>query len=45
LNIVISPSSPYFLKAIDCTGNMKDASIKFDLLKDAIEEIGSTNVV
>ena len=46
LNIIVtSPSGPYFLKAIDCSGKMKDAAFQYEVLKDAIEEIGSSNVV
>jgi len=46
LNIIVtSPSGPYFLKAIDCSGKMKDAAFQYEVLKDAIEEIGPTNVV
>ena len=46
LNIIIaSPSGPYFLRATDCTRKMKDAAYQYEELKDAIEEIGPTNVV
>lgn len=46
LNIIVtSPSRPYFLKAIDCTGKIKDAAYQYEALKDAIEKIGPTNVI
>jgi hypothetical protein len=46
LNIIVtSPKGPYFLRAIDCSGKMKDAAFQFEVLKDAIEENGPTNVV
>ena len=41
LNVIItSPARPYFLKAIDCSGKTKDATFIFEMLKDAIEEVG-----
>ena len=43
--IVTSPEGPYFLKAIDCNGRYKDATFMFEMLKDAIEEVGPSNVV
>ena len=43
--IVTSPEGPYFLKAIDCSGKYKDATFMFEMLKDAIEEVGPSNVV
>ena len=46
LNInVTSPSGPYFLNAIDCTEKMKDGAYQYEVLNDANEEIGPTNVV
>jgi len=46
LNIIVtSESGPYFLRAIDCSGKMKDAGYQFEVLKEAIEEIGPTHVV
>lgn len=35
----------YFLIAIDCTGKRKDVPFQFQILKDAIEEVGPSNVV
>ncbi|KAH9293455.1 hypothetical protein KI387_041340, partial [Taxus chinensis] len=46
INIIVTcPVGPYFLRAIDCTGKRKDATFQFQILKDAIEEIGPSNVV
>ncbi|KAH9289309.1 hypothetical protein KI387_033426, partial [Taxus chinensis] len=46
INIIVTcPAGPYFLRAIDCTGKRKDATFQFQILKDAIEEIGPSNVV
>jgi len=46
INIMVSCSEgPYFLRAIDCSGKKKDAEFQFLLLKEAIEEVGSSNVV
>ena len=46
LNIIVtSPAGPYFLRAIDCSGKLKDATFMFEVLKDAIDEIGPSNVV
>ena len=46
LNVIVtSPEGPYFLKAIDCSGKLKDATYMFEILKDAIDEVGPSNVV
>ena len=46
LNVIVtSPQGPYFLKAIDCSGKKKDATFMFEMLKDAIDEVGPSNVV
>lgn len=46
INIMVSCSEgPYFLRAVDCSGKKKDAEFQFLLLKEAIEEVGSSNVV
>lgn len=46
LNIIVtSPAGPYFFRAIDCSGKLKDATFMFEILKDAIEEVGPSNVV
>lgn len=46
INIIVSCwASHYFLRAIDCSGKKKDVNFQFQLLKDAIEEIGASNVV
>ena len=46
LNVIAtSPERPYFLKAIDCSGKTKDATFMFEMLKDAIDEVGPSNVV
>ena len=43
--IVTSPAGSYFLKAIYCSGKKKDAEFQFTILRDAIEEVGSSSVV
>ena len=43
--IVTSPAGSYFLRAIDCSGKKKDADFQLTILRDAIEEIGPSNVV
>ena len=46
LNVIVtSPEGPYFLRAIDCSGKLKDATFMFEMLKDAIDEVGPSNVV
>ena len=46
LNIIVtSLAGPYFLKAIDCIGKLKDATFMFEILKDAIKQVGPSNVV
>jgi hypothetical protein len=46
LNIIVtSLAGPYFLRAIDCSGKLKDATFMFEVLKDAIDEVGPSNVV
>lgn len=46
LNVIVtSPTGPYFLKAVDCSGKNKDATFMFEMLKDAINEVGPSNVV
>ena len=43
--IVTSTAGPFFLRAIDCFGKCKDATFQYELLRDAIEEVGADNVV
>ena len=43
--IVTSVAGPYFLRAIDCSGHSKDAHYQFQILKNAVEEVGPQNVV
>ena len=43
--IVTNTIGAYFLSVIDCSGKKKDASFQFQILKDAIEEVGASNVV
>ena len=43
--IVTSLASSYFLTVVDCLGEKKDAEFQFTILRDAIEEVGSTSVV
>ena len=46
LNFIVTfPAEPYFFRAIDCIGKLKDTTFMFDILKDAIEEVGPKNVV
>jgi hypothetical protein len=46
LNIIVTSSTrPYFLREIDCSGKLKDATFMFEVLKDAIDEVGPSNVV
>ncbi|KAH9292010.1 hypothetical protein KI387_042802, partial [Taxus chinensis] len=46
INIMVTcTEGPYFLKAIDCSGHVKDADFQFQILRDAIEEVGLENVV
>jgi len=39
------PKGPMFLKAVDCTWQMKDSQIIADILIEAIELVGPKNVV
>eukprot|EP00253_Pinus_taeda_P027883 PITA_27883 len=41
----VHSEAPYFLKAIDCSSETKDATFMFEMLKDAIDEVGPSNVV
>jgi hypothetical protein len=34
-----------FLRAIDCSGKLKNATFMFEVYKDAIDEVGPFNVV
>ena len=46
LNIIVtSPTEPYFLREVACSGKLKDPTFMFEVLKEAIDEIGSSNVV
>ncbi|KAH9298203.1 hypothetical protein KI387_029885, partial [Taxus chinensis] len=46
LNIMVTRSKgPYFLKAIDCSGQEKNADFLEKQLCDAIEEVGASHVV
>ena len=46
INIIVTCiDGPFFLRAIDCSGKRKDATFQFELLRDAIEEVGPNNVV
>jgi hypothetical protein len=40
-----TPKGAHFLRAVDTTGNEKDAKFIFDELKKVIEEIGSEHIV
>eukprot|EP01018_Ginkgo_biloba_P025860 Gb_11554 [translate_table: standard] len=43
--IVVCPKSSMFLNAVDCNGELKDATFIANILIDAIESVGSSNVV
>jgi len=45
INIIVTGSEGPFLRAIDCSGKKKDAEFQFVFLKNAIEEVGPSNVV
>ena len=46
INIIVSSiSGPYFLKAIDCSGQEKNTMFLKEQLCDAIAEVGPSNVV
>jgi hypothetical protein len=46
INIIVTcREGPFFLRAIDCSGKRKDTTFQFELLRDAIEEVGPINVV
>ncbi|XP_059072621.1 uncharacterized protein LOC131873636 [Cryptomeria japonica] len=46
INIMVTcAEGPYFLRAVDCTGHRKDADFQFQVLREAIEEVGPQNVV
>ena len=43
--IAVSPKGLMFLNAIDCNGELKDAPFIANILFDAIESVGSSNVL
>ena len=46
INIIVScKDGPYFLRAIDCFGKQKDVEFQYQILRNAIEEVGPSNVV
>ena len=46
INVIgTSTVGSYFLKAVDCSGKRKDADFQFGILREAIEEVGPSNVV
>lgn len=46
LNIIVtSPAEPYFLRAVDQSGKLKDATFMFEVLKEEIDELSPSNVV
>jgi hypothetical protein len=46
INIIVTcREGHFFLRAIDCSGKRKDATFQFELLRDAIEDVGPINVV
>ena len=46
INIIVTcRERPFFLRSFDCSGKCEVATFQFELLRDAIEEFGSRNVV
>ena len=46
INVIVTcPVGSYFLRAIDCSGKLKDADFQFGILREAVEEVGPSNVV
>lgn len=43
--IVMSPKGAMFLRGVDCKGEVKDSQFKSRVLIEAIETVGSQNVV
>eukprot|EP01018_Ginkgo_biloba_P040308 Gb_12648 [translate_table: standard] len=43
--IVVCPKGSMFLNAVDCNGELKDATLIANILIDAIESVGPLNVV
>eukprot|EP01018_Ginkgo_biloba_P019677 Gb_31487 [translate_table: standard] len=43
--IVVSPKGSIFLNAVDCNGGLKDATFIANILIDAIEHVGPSNIV
>ncbi|KAH6780496.1 hypothetical protein C2S52_011733 [Perilla frutescens var. hirtella] len=43
--MAVSESGPMFLKAVDCSGEIKNKFFIFDLLKEVVEDVGPQNVV
>ena len=43
--IVTSAKGPFFLKVVEYFGKRKDASFQFELLREAIEDVGPDSVV
>ncbi|KAH9302637.1 hypothetical protein KI387_014220 [Taxus chinensis] len=46
INVIVScKDGPYFLRAIDCSGKRKDVEFQYQIFKNAIGEVGLSNVV
>ena len=43
--MAVTESGPMFLKAVDCTGEIKDKFFIYGLLKEVIEDVGPQNVI
>ena len=41
--MAVTESGPMFLKAVDCTGEIKDKFFIYGLLKEVIEDVGPQN--
>eukprot|EP01018_Ginkgo_biloba_P021331 Gb_34602 [translate_table: standard] len=46
INVIdVCPKGSMFLNAVDCNGELKDATFIANILIDAIESVGPSNVV
>eukprot|EP00268_Persea_americana_P006990 TRINITY_DN12554_c0_g1_i1.p1 TRINITY_DN12554_c0_g1~~TRINITY_DN12554_c0_g1_i1.p1 ORF type:complete len:113 (-),score=18.75 TRINITY_DN12554_c0_g1_i1:183-521(-) len=43
--MAVTESGPMFLKAVDCSGEIKDKYFIYGLLKEVIEDVGPQNVI
>eukprot|EP01018_Ginkgo_biloba_P031498 Gb_22871 [translate_table: standard] len=45
INVIVVPKGSMFLNVVDCNGELKDATLIANILIDAIESVGPSNVV